>query len=112
MAPPGTQFAYSSYGYDVIGAALERATNESFGALMRQAVFAPADLNETTLATAPAARRSSFYELTSHGKVRAAPAIDLSDRLPAGGLIRPRETSPALAVRSSTARSSPRRPRG
>jgi serine beta-lactamase-like protein LACTB, mitochondrial len=87
VAPPGTQFAYSSYGYDVIGAALERATNESFETLMRQAVFAPADLNETTIATAPAGRRSSFYELTSSGKVRAAPAIDLSDRLPAGGLL-------------------------
>ena len=87
VAPPGTQFAYSSYGYDVIGAALERATNESFGALMRQAVLAPAGLNETTLATAPAGRRSSFYELTSNGKVRTAPPIDLSDRLPAGGFL-------------------------
>jgi serine beta-lactamase-like protein LACTB, mitochondrial len=87
VAPPGTQFAYSSYGYDVIGAALERATDESFGTLMRQAVFASADLNETTLATAPSGRRSSFYELTSRGTVRAAPAIDLSDRLPAGGFL-------------------------
>jgi serine beta-lactamase-like protein LACTB len=87
VAPPGTQFAYSSYGYDVIGAALEGATKMSFGEIMRGTVFAPAELNDTTLATAPATRRARFYELTSSGNIRVAPPIDLSDRLPAGGLL-------------------------
>ena len=87
VAEPGTQFAYSSYGFDVIGAALERATKQSFAKLMRRAVFAPAHLDDTTIATAPAAQRATFYELTSAGRIRLAPPIDLSDRRPAGGLL-------------------------
>lgn len=54
---------------------------------MRQAVFAPAHLRETTLATAPPAQRTTFYELTSSGGIRVAPPIDLSDRLPAGAVL-------------------------
>ena len=87
VAPPGTQFSYSSYGYDVIGAALERATDESFKDLIRQSVLTPVQLSETTLATAPAAQRATFYELTNTGQIRVAPPIDLSDRLPAGAFL-------------------------
>lgn len=87
VATPGSRFAYSSYGYDVIGAALERATNLKFSALMRQAVLTPAAMRETTLATAAPAQRATFYELTNSGRIRIAPPIDLSDRLPAGGFL-------------------------
>jgi CubicO group peptidase (beta-lactamase class C family) len=87
VATPGTRFAYSSYGYDVIGAALERATGRGFSALMERAVLRPAAMRETTLATAPAAARSTFYEVTNSGRIRVAPPIDLSDRLPAGGFL-------------------------
>jgi CubicO group peptidase (beta-lactamase class C family) len=87
VAAPGTEFAYSSYGYDLIGAALEQATGSSFATLVGRSVLAPARLGETTLLTAPAPQRATFYELTSKGKVRPAPPIDLSDRLPAGGFL-------------------------
>jgi serine beta-lactamase-like protein LACTB, mitochondrial len=87
VAPPGTRFAYSSYGYDVIGAALEASTGDTFPALVRRAVLRPADLAQTTLGDAPARGASTFYELTTDGRVRVAPPIDLSDRLPAGGLL-------------------------
>jgi serine beta-lactamase-like protein LACTB len=87
VAAPGTQFAYSSYGYDVIGAALERATGQSFESLLRRSVLTPAQLTETTLGTASAKHRATFYELTNRGGIRPAPRIDLSDRLPAGGLL-------------------------
>ena len=87
VAEPGTRFSYSSYGYDVIGAALERASGRDFVSLMREAVLAPAHMRETTLATAPRAERATFYELKDSGGVRVAPPIDLSDRLPAGGFL-------------------------
>jgi serine beta-lactamase-like protein LACTB, mitochondrial len=87
VAEPGTRFSYSSYGYDVIGAALERVSGHDFASLMREAVLAPAHLSETTLATAPRAARATFYEITDSGGVRVAPPIDLSDRLPAGGFL-------------------------
>ena len=87
VAEPGTRFSYSSYGYDVIGAALERVSGRDFASLMREAVLAPAHMRETTLATAPRAARATFYELDDSGGVRVAPPIDLSDRLPAGGFL-------------------------
>jgi CubicO group peptidase (beta-lactamase class C family) len=87
VAEPGARFSYSSYAYDVIGAALERVAGKSFAALMREQVLAPAHMTQTTLATAPANVRTTFYEVTSNGGVRRAPAIDLSDRLPAGGFL-------------------------
>ncbi len=86
VAEPGTRFSYSSYGYDVIGAALERTSGRDFAALMR-AVLAPAHMGQTTLATAPPATRATFYEAKDGGGVRVAPPIDLSDRLPAGGFL-------------------------
>jgi serine beta-lactamase-like protein LACTB len=82
---PGTRFAYSTYGYDVIGAALESATHVSFPALVQRAVLAPAHLDATTLRRG--SRPARFYELTSTGGVRPAPPIDLSDRLPGGGFL-------------------------
>jgi len=87
VAPPGTRFAYSSYGYDLIGGALEAGTGETFQALVRRAVLGPASLGQTTFAHAPARDASTYYELTTDGGVRVAPSIDLSDRLPAGGLL-------------------------
>ena len=87
VAEPGTRFSYSSYGYDVIGAALARASGRDFAALMREVVLAPAHMSHTTLATAPRATRATFYELEDGGGVRVAPSIDLSDRLPAGGFL-------------------------
>jgi serine beta-lactamase-like protein LACTB, mitochondrial len=87
VAEPGTRFSYSSYGYDVIGAALEGVSGRDFGPLMREAVLAPAHMRETTLASAPRAVRSTFYEVKDSGGVRVSPPIDLSDRLPAGGFL-------------------------
>ena len=87
VAEPGMRFSYSSYGYDVIGAALERVSGRDFASLMRDAVLAPAHMRETTLANAPREARSTFYEITDSGGVRVAPPIDLSDRLPAGGFL-------------------------
>jgi serine beta-lactamase-like protein LACTB len=85
VARPGSRFAYSSYGYDVIGAALERATHLPFAALMQRSVLRPAGLAGTTLVRGP--RQAQFYELTNRGSVRRAPPIDLSDRLPGGGFV-------------------------
>ena len=87
VVAPGTRFSYSSYGYDVIGAALEHVAGRDFATLMSEAVLAPAAMRETTLATAPPSARATFYEAKDSGGVRAAPPIDRSDRLPAGGFL-------------------------
>jgi CubicO group peptidase (beta-lactamase class C family) len=95
VAPPGAQFAYSTYGYNLIGAALERATRREFAALVREAVLTPAHLEHTLPGTMGVNGASTFYELTDTGGVRLAPPIDLSDRVPGGGYL---STARDLAV--------------
>ena len=87
VARPGTRFSYSSYGYDLIGAALEGAASTDFATVLRTTVLARAGMPHTTLGTAPANERATFYEITDTGGARVAPPIDLSDRLPAGGAL-------------------------
>lgn len=95
IAPPGTRFSYSTYGYNVIGAALERATGREFAELVRVATLARAQLAHTIPGTARSGTAATFYEVTSSGGVRRAPPIDLSDRLPGGGFL---STARDLAV--------------
>jgi serine beta-lactamase-like protein LACTB, mitochondrial len=95
VAPPGTRFAYSTYGYNLIGAALEHVAGREFGAIVREAILAPAGLDRTVPGTTRNAAASAFYELTDTGSTRPAPPIDLSDRLPGGGFL---STARDLAV--------------
>jgi serine beta-lactamase-like protein LACTB, mitochondrial len=82
VARPGTRFVYSSYGYDVIGAALESVTHESFRRVLNDAVLRPLGLAHTHFEAAG----TTYYELNDDGTVRIAPRADLSDRLPAGAV--------------------------
>ncbi len=80
VAPPGEKYLYSTYGYDVLGAVIERVTRKSFEAAVQSLVLARAGMGETSFA--PDAQTATFYEGTD-----VAPAVDLSDRLPAGAAI-------------------------
>jgi CubicO group peptidase (beta-lactamase class C family) len=46
---PGTDVSYSNTGYVAVAAALSRATSRPFGALMRERVFDPLGMSDTTL---------------------------------------------------------------
>jgi len=87
LAAPRERFSYSSYGYVLIGAALETATSTSYESIISKYVLEPAGMAATQPATKPASGSASFYEITDAGQARPAPPIDLSDRLPAGGYL-------------------------
>lgn len=80
LAPPGEKYSYTTYGYNVLGAVIERVTGRSFDAALQELVFAPMQMRETSFA--PDAQTTTFYE---RGAI--APAVDLSDRLPAGAAL-------------------------
>lgn len=88
VAQPGTRYSYSSYGYNLIGAALERARSTPFPVLMRRYVTEPLALD----ATVPDAKgvaipdRAVLYDVAG-GKVSRAPDDDLSGRWPSGGYL-------------------------
>ena len=86
---PGTQYAYSSYGYNLISAAVEGASGKPFLEYIREGVFAPLQM-EGTVADDPFAivpERSRFYTVGSDGHIENAPYIDSSFRWASGGFL-------------------------
>ncbi len=47
LFPPGTNFNYSSFGYNLLSAAMETADGRDYLTLMRERVFVPAKMNAT-----------------------------------------------------------------
>lgn len=85
---PGTKYQYSTYGYDVLGCVVEGAAKTPFLTYMRTRVWEPAGM-ASTREDDPAAvvpNRAAKYT-RSGGALRNAPAIDMSNRLPAGGYL-------------------------
>lgn len=60
---PGTSYRYSNYGWIVISAAIEAASDEPFGRFMRRHVFEPLGMERTRAesATEPIPERATFY---------------------------------------------------
>jgi CubicO group peptidase (beta-lactamase class C family) len=85
---PGTKYAYSSYGYDLLSAEMETAAGMPFLDFMQARVLSPLGLTHTEpdRAGATVADRATFYVRTSHGAV-VAPPVDLSCKWAAGGYL-------------------------
>lgn len=83
----GTKFDYQTSGYNLLGAAIENVSGQSFDAYLRENVFVPAGMKDTAvddvLALVP--NRVRGYELVG-GEIKNAPFIDVSSRFGGGGL--------------------------
>jgi serine beta-lactamase-like protein LACTB, mitochondrial len=92
---PGTRYSYSSYGFNLVGAAIEAIAEEDFGEAVTRLVLAPLGMQHTAIDDGR--RRQSWatpYEVTEARKAIPAPSVDLSNRLPSGGF---RSTAEDLA---------------
>lgn len=81
IARPGERFFYSSHGYTLIAAVIEKVTGKRFP----EAVRALVSLRETSFVDAP--KTSGFFAKNSKGEIEATPQVDLSDRLAGGGAL-------------------------
>lgn len=86
VAEPGTRFSYSSYGFNLLGAAVESAAGSSFAKAVHQTLLGPLRLRQTTVG-GRARGGTRFYEVTNNRHAVPAPPIDLSDRYPSGGFL-------------------------
>lgn len=57
-AEPGTRYAYSNFGYAVLGRVIEKASGESYEAYVRRAVLAPAGITRMRLGRSRLADRA------------------------------------------------------
>lgn len=87
---PGTEYAYSSYGWNLISAVIEGASGEEFLAFVRREVFEPLGLRSIVAEHTDSiiAYRASFYERDdATGRVLNAPYVDNSYKWAGGGFV-------------------------
>ncbi len=85
---PGTRSAYSTYGYTLLGAAIEGATGLTYIDALRANIFRPAGMDHTTIDAVAAIipNRARGYGKLTDGTPRNASLADTSYKIPAGGL--------------------------
>ena len=86
---PGTKFSYTTYGFNLLGAAVESVSGLPFMEYLKQNVFAPAHMEhiaaDDVYAIIP--HRARGYRLSKDGRIENCALADTSNKIPAGGLI-------------------------
>jgi serine beta-lactamase-like protein LACTB, mitochondrial len=80
VSPPGKEFHYSSYGFNLLSAVIESAAGEDFLSYMHERVFGPLGLRHTIedQATELIEQRARPYRKMPDGTVKNAPFVDNS----------------------------------
>lgn len=85
---PGTKYSYSTYGFTVVGCAIEGAAHEHFADYVGEHVLRPAGMTHTfvddVFAIVP--HRARGYQKVN-GKIENAGLMDSSYKLPGGGYV-------------------------
>jgi CubicO group peptidase (beta-lactamase class C family) len=86
VAEPGTKYHYSSYGYNLLGAAIEGASGQSYGEFIQQHIFDPLGMTDSRMddPTALIPNRVKGYHLVN-GRIAPSEFVDMSSRFAAGG---------------------------
>ncbi len=88
MCRPGTEYNYSTYGYNLLGAIIEKTSGESFVPWMNKNVIEPMDLQQTVpdFYDSLIPSRAQPYERTSTGWINS-PTVDNSYKWAGGGYL-------------------------
>jgi CubicO group peptidase (beta-lactamase class C family)/tetratricopeptide (TPR) repeat protein len=87
VAEPGTEYRYSSYGYNLLGAVIEGASGQPYGEYMREVLWAPFGM-EATVMDDPyrlIPHRVTGYRNGPDGELIRSEFVDISSRFAAGG---------------------------
>ena len=90
LFPPDTDFNYSTFGYTLIAAAVERVTGESYIDALQENVLEPLGMERTTidqLGHIPGTRATDYVATFSKKAVVKAPATNSSYKWAGGGLV-------------------------
>jgi serine beta-lactamase-like protein LACTB, mitochondrial len=92
---PGTDYLYTTLGYNLLAAVVERISGTSFSAYLENNIFKPAGMNSTFLEVQPQIifNRAKGYQKNSMRQLINAPLADLSIKHAGGGMI---STAPDL----------------
>jgi CubicO group peptidase (beta-lactamase class C family) len=87
VAEPGTRYHYSTYGYNLLGAAIEGASGLPYGEFVNSRIFDPLDMSDTRLdhPLEIIPNRVRGYQLI-RGELKNSEYVDISSRFAGGGL--------------------------
>ena len=85
---PGTQYSYSTYGFNLVANIVENVSGMPIGTYMARNVYEPAWMNSTALEDQRAIQqgRAGWYEHTRGGELVNAPYVDLTNKYAGGGI--------------------------
>ena len=86
VAEPGTKYNYSSYGFNLLGAVIEEASGQSYGAYIKKHIFDPLGMENSRMDDPEdlISNRVSGYRLIK-GEVKNSEFVDVSSRFAGGG---------------------------
>lgn len=85
---PGTQFLYTTYGYTVLGAVLEKASEKRFFDIINETVLIPSEMTNTLVdAQTPIINNRARPYSKKGTQIENAKYIDSSYKIPGGGII-------------------------
>lgn len=89
VAPPGTEYSYSTYGYTLIAAAIEAVTGEDYLSHMYSEVFEPLKMLHTSTdrQEIQVPERSEFYYMGDDGQLVIGSPINSSYKWAGGGFL-------------------------
>ena len=84
---PGTQYKYTTYGYNLLGCVVEAASGESFPDYLKKTIFTPAKMEtaQTDNLYRIIPNRAQGYRWVK-GKIQNSALADTSNKIPGGGL--------------------------
>jgi len=84
---PGAQRSYSTYGFTLLGVAMEAAAGAEFMAIVERELLDPLRMVHTHVDDAAAPELVAAYTLDDGGQAHAAPATNHSYKIPGGGMV-------------------------
>ena len=90
---PGTKYSYTTYGFNLLGAALVTASGTPYMDYVQSHIFRPAGMEHIAMddSYAIVPHRSRGYTLSDSGVVQNCGLADTSNKVPGGGLTSPSE---------------------
>jgi len=86
---PGTKYSYTTYGYNLLGAAVEGASGMRFTGYLRERVFAPAGMKTARADSVNdiIPQRARGYRRAPSGAIENCNLADTSNKIPGGGMV-------------------------
>lgn len=86
---PGTDYSYSTYGWNLLSAVVQGAAEEDFLGYMHREVFEPLDMRRTVAGHTDSiiSHRVRFYDQNGDGLLLNSPFVDNSNKWAGGGFL-------------------------